>query len=242
MKKFGVSSRVIFEFEGVRHRGRVTQVLRGSRRIVTDSGRRVQVPVRRLKASPDRVLVLEARLDRSLRSRRQYASMLLQWLAAYGVEVLHERVHTVEDLRRFVRREGKRVDTRFVHVISHGAPRQRGEGAKLHLTFESLDLAKEADVFQGLRGKILVFSCCSVGSDHRAMEAVKEASEAAAVISYRVPVEDSYTNLHEVLLYHRILTTTRNPLSAARDVADLLYGFDVRPREARIRTSAMVAY
>jgi hypothetical protein len=242
VKRFEVDDRVVFEAEGERHRGRVTAVLRGKRRVVCDTGRRLTVPVGRLRRSPDRVLILEGRLDRSLRSRRHLAPMLRRWLSAYGVEVLHERVHTAEALRQFLAREGRNVRTRFVHVISHAAPRERDENPELHLTFEAVDLLEDADLFQGLAGKILIFSCCDVGGDARCMRTIKSRSEAAAVIGYRVSVEDSYTNLHEALLYDRLLRTPLSARTVVRDVGRSLYELGIRPEDVHIKKSALVAY
>ena len=222
MSKFDVKERVIFTREGAWHRGRVTGVLPQARRVVTDSGRHLEVPVRRLRPSPDRALILETRLDRSLRSSREYAPMMQRWLDAYGIEALHEKVHTVEDLRHFLHREGKNAVTRFVHIIGHGTDEPGSRTAKLHLTFEKLDLAKQADVFVGLVGKILIFSCCEVGADRRALETVQEASGAAAVIAYRVTVDDWYTNLAEALLYQFFVNTALSPGRVVEKVVRLL--------------------
>jgi len=77
--KHAKGDRVVFKVDGESHRGRVTQVLRATRRIVTDSGRRLIVPVVRLRRSPDRVLILEGRLDRSLRSSRHENGLADRW-------------------------------------------------------------------------------------------------------------------------------------------------------------------
>jgi len=222
MGKFEVNERVIFVRDGVRCRGRVTKVLPQARRIVTDSGNRLEVSVRRLHRSPDRVLILETRLERSLRSSREYAPMLERWLSAYGIEALHEKVHTVEDIRRFLRREGKNVATRFVHIIGHGTDEPGSGSAWLHLTFEKLDLVKQANVFAGLDGKIIIFSCCEIGADRRAMETVRSESGAAAVIAYRVTVDDWYTNLAEALLYQYFVCTSLSPQHVVKRVSEIL--------------------
>ena len=205
MPKFNRDARVIFEHKGAKHRGKVTGVKSHARRIVTDSGKRMEIPVRRLKHSPDRALILETRLDRSLKSKRTYGPMLTQWLSAYGVEALYERVHTVEALRQFLRREGRNIATRFVHISGHGSDEPGIGTASLHLTFESLDLGKQADVFAGLDEKVIIFSCCEIGADRRVMETIKEASAAAGVIGYRVDVDDHYANLAEVMLFDRLI-------------------------------------
>lgn len=222
MAKFGHNERVIFTWDGTQHRGRVTAVLPQTRRVVTDRGKRFNVPVRRLRPSPDRVLILETRLDRSLRSTRLYGQMFQQWLAAYRVDALYERVHTIEAMRGFLRQEGKNVATRYIHIMGHGID-DRGKGkASLRLTFEKMDLAENADIFRDLDGKVIIFSCCDIGADRRVLEIVKEVSKASAVIGYRVEVEDWYTNLAEALLYERLINSSMHPRKAVELVGEIL--------------------
>ncbi len=240
MAKFDRNDRVMFRHDGQVHRAKVTQVTPHKRRVVTDSGKRLEVPVRRLRRSPDRVLILEARLDRGLNSPRAYGPMMQQWLYAYDVVALYEKVHTVEAMRRFLRREGKNVTTRFVHIMAHGTDEPGTGTAFIKLTFEKLDLVKDAKVFAGLKGKIIIFSCCEVGADTRAMEAVKEASGAKAIIGYRLPVEDWYTNLTEVLLYDRILSTAWSPKKAVQAVNKALSEAGVRARKRAVRKPVLV--
>lgn len=221
--KFDRNSRVMFQHMDEKHRGRVTEVLRGSRRVVTDSGRRIKVPVRRLSPSPDRMLILEARLDRNLRSKRTYGPMMQDWLGAYDVEALYERVHTKEAMRRFFRKEGKNLATRFIHVIGHGINDPGVGKARIRLTFDDVHLVDDAQIFTGLKGKIILFSCCQIGADIRAMQAVKEASGAAAVIGYRVDVYDKYSILAEALLYQILIEHSHaSPRKAVLIVGDVL--------------------
>jgi hypothetical protein len=240
MTKYSVNDRVIFTRDGTRQRGRVTKVLPHARRVVTDSGRRLEVSVRRLQRSPDRALILETRLDRSLKSPREYAHMMERWLSAYGIDAVHEKVHTVEDMRHFLRREGQNVATRFVHIIGHGTDDPGARTAKLSLTFEDLDLAEQADVFAGLEGKILIFSCCEIGADHRALETVRNVSGAAAVIAYRVTVDDWYTNLAEALLYQLFIKTGLSPHSVVEKVCGLLDEMGARVSDLITRKPVLV--
>jgi len=237
---FGLRERVIFNWEGVRHRGRVTRVLPQKRGVVTDSGRRLTVPVRRLRLSPDRVLILETRLERSLRSTRSYGSMLRRWLSAYRVEALLERVHTVSAMRKFLRMEGRQIATRFIHIQGHGTNDSQRGRATLHLTFERLSLLKHPEVFAGLAGKVIIFSCCEVGSNRRAMDLVKEASGAAAVVGYRVAVDDWYTNLSEALLYHQLIRTTLTPQRAVEKVNEAMQTLDTRMQAPITRKPVLV--
>jgi hypothetical protein len=218
MTAFDIHSRVIFELDGVKYRGRVTRVMPKWRAVVTDSGKRLVVSARRLRHSPDRVLILETRLDpRTLRSNRTYGPMIQQWLTAYDIVALYERVHTVESLRRFLRREGANVATRFIQIIGHGTHRP-GRTTTFNMTFGKLDLVKQADVFKGLDGKIIIFSCCDVGGNSAAMEAIKKASGAAAIIAYRRWIYDWHSNICEVLLYDRLIETRKSPRKIVESV------------------------
>lgn len=238
MAKHELGERVIYREDGVTYRGKVTKVERGARRIVTDSGRRRIVNVRKLKASPDRFLILETRLDRSLKSRRAYAEMMKQWISAYGVEALHEKVHTIEDLRMFLRAEGRNPATRFIHIIGHGST-DCGQ-TTLSLTFETIDLVAQAEVFRDLHEKVILFSCCGIGASLQAMRAIKNASGAAAVIGYRTSVCDTYTNLAEALLYDRLIETPLQPAQAVDKVGQLLQKLGVKPSNEGTRKPAIV--
>ncbi|MBN1515214.1 hypothetical protein JXA32_01460 [Candidatus Sumerlaeota bacterium] len=227
MAKFDCNERVIFTVDGVKHRGRVTSVAPCVRRVVTDTGKRLEVSVRSLRASPDRVLILETRLDRSLRSIRSYGPMMQQWLTAYDVVTLYERVHTIEDMRRFLARDGRNIATRYIHVMSHGTF-EHGVGPLLHLTFERMPLKDHLDVFKGLDGKVLIFSSCQIGARPHLLEEIKEVSGAAAVISYRLDVEDFYTNLAETLLYDRLIRSSEPPSVIVSRICDLFRQLGVK--------------
>jgi len=240
MGKFEKNDRVIFELGGKMHRGRVTKKLTRKRRVVTDSGRRVEVSLQKLKKSSDRVLILESRLDRSLKSTRIYGPMLQQWLSAYRVETLYERVHTIEDLRQFLRKEGSYVATRFIHIMGHGTDETGIGSATLDLTFEKLDLIENVDIFKGLRGKIIIFSCCEIGGDMRVMETIKKVSRAAAIIAYRRSVHDTETNLCEALLYDRLIKTRRSPKKIVESIDRALDEMGIRIGPGRTKKPVMV--
>lgn len=231
MARFDEGTRVIYKKDGKERRGTVTGKLSGKRRIVTDSGKRDVVLLNKLKYSPDRVLLLETRLGRSLKSKRTYGPMMQRWLDAYGVDVLYERVHTVVAMRGFLRSEGKNIATRFIHVMGHGTD-EKGRGtATFHLTFDKLDLVKQADVFKGLRGKIIIFSCCEIGKDRKVLETIKKASGAKAIIAYRNDVSDTDTNLCEVLLYDRLIETRMSPKKVVESVMRALDGLGIRGKK-----------
>jgi hypothetical protein len=168
--------------------------------------------------------------------------MMRQWLRAYSVEAVHEKVHTVEDMRRFLQREGKNVATRIIHVMGHGQDDPGAGSATFSLTFEDLHLVDQVEVFRGLEGKIIIFSCCEVGADQKAMKKVKEASGAAGVIGYRVAVHDWYTNLAEVMLYDRLINSSCSPQSAVRLVNGALKALGTQVHDRIVRKPVLVCY
>jgi hypothetical protein len=134
-------------------------------------------------------------------------------------------------MKGFLRREGKNSATRFVHIMAHGEDKAGIGTATLDLTFEQLDLVEHAKIFEGLTGKIIIFSCCEVGADRRVMETIKEASGAKAVIAYRLEVDDWYTDICEALLYDRLITTTIPPHVVVNLVGRTLDDLGIRAKQ-----------
>ncbi|MCX7013677.1 MAG: hypothetical protein NTW86_14170 [Candidatus Sumerlaeota bacterium] len=147
--------------------------------------------------------------------------MMQQRLSAYGAEVLHERVHTVEDVRRFLRKEGRDAATRFIHIMGHGSDDSGVGKATLYLTFERLKLGEQPAIFEGLEGKVIIFSCCEVGADRKVLEKIKKASGAAGVIAYRTVVSDWYTTWPR-------RCCTRNSSTARRSLPPPRFGRSAR--------------
>jgi hypothetical protein len=240
MGKFDVGSRVMVKSNGKKYRGKVTEALPKKRRVVTDCGKRMEVSLRNLKQSPDRVLILETQMDRKIESKRVYGPMLQQWLGAYGVQAICERIHTLEDLRLFLKREGSNPATRYIHIMGHGSD-ERGVGnAIFYMTFAKLDLLENLDIFEGLDGKVLILSCCLVGNDRTVMERIKKVSGAAAVIAYRTEVKDHYTNLCEALLYDRLITTNYSPRKVVDMVGQALNDLGVKVDDCLVRKPVLV--
>lgn len=232
-RTFDIGHRVIFTDDGGnRHRGRITAADGPYRAIAADSGKRYPaVHARRiLRGTEDKVLYLEARLDRRMQTDRVYGRMMRQWLAAYDVRTFAERVHTAEDLAHFLKRV-RNPDYRFVTIASHGTARP---SATLHLTFEKVRLIDRLDLFENnLSGKVLIFSACSIGRDQKTLAAIKRAGGAAAVIAYTEDIPDSYTNLVEVLLYDRLLRTNLRPAAILSRVQGALAASGIRPEGFR---------
>jgi hypothetical protein len=227
MADYDVGDRIIFKRseDEKKMRGRVTRAPGRDQQysVVTDSNRRVKVHHSHVKGvSPDRVLFLEGRLDRNLRSQRSYGPTFQRLLAAHGVEVLYEKIHTGRDLEKFLAREGRDPEFRVIHLSCHGKEKDGRGTAVLELTHESVDMVQSKKFFQGLKGKILIFSSCEIGNDIKAMQIIKEESQAAAVIAYTREVNDYYTNLAEHLLYYQLFENRLNPHRAVDVVREML--------------------
>jgi hypothetical protein len=168
-------------------------------RVRRDEGGIGEIASRSLRVYSEKVLFLEGRLDASLASHREYGTMMKTWLSAQSVVMLAEKVHSLVDLRNFLRKEGNRFDTRLIHLMSHGYM----EGGKpfLKLTHEVVDLEEEVGNFPRIPGKILLLSCCEVGQAAEVMQSLRDATEAQAVLAYRRDVNDDYSNLTEAMLY-----------------------------------------
>lgn len=223
---FERGDRVVVRVDGRRVGGRVSRVLSPRRyRVVTDQNRRLEVTRRQVTRGRDDVLILETRLDPALHSRRQSGKFLREFLDSYGVRALYERVHTKKDLEHFLGRAKRSPNIPYVHFVAHGSVKGR---SRLRLTIEDLDLRREAGIFKGLDGKLLIFSACDIGADRAAMRRILEFSRARAIIGYEKEIDDPYSYLAESLLYGLIFDSKLSPREIVKRVRGAL-------RQVRIR-------
>ncbi len=170
-------------------------------RVRRDLGGRDLVRSRDMKHHYDRVLILEGRLTRNLASRREYANMMQRWLSAYDVKAVHEKVHTIAGLRGFLTHVGRRLTTRVIHITCHG--KNEDGTSTLHLLHENIDLSKDLDGIR-LPGKILLLSCCEVGSNRKVMQHLADELQVDALVAYRRAILDSYANICDALFYEHL--------------------------------------
>lgn len=228
--KFNKGQKVSFTHKGKLYRGVVSGV-KGRRRIIrTDNGEELNIIVNLLKRARDSVLILESRLDRSLRSTRTYGEMMVQALHAYNIEAIYEKIHTKQGLKRFIKEEcRRRITLRIIHIISHGISSSKKNNTKLELTFENIDLKNDHNIFENLEGKIIIFSSCEVGRDIEVLKTLVKKSNARAIFAYNLEVEDWYTNIAEFLIYDRLFNTSWTPRKIAEKVARSLETAGIRP-------------
>ncbi len=225
VRQFDVGERVVLRLRRKSIGARVTQVKRQKRRIVTDLGERKVVSTRSLWYPNDKFLMLESRLDRSLRSSRGQGSYIKELLSAYGSTLLYERVHTKEDLRRFLQREGRQPNVRMIHFAGHG----HGEQATISLTFEDVPLLDLEPLFKGLKGKVVLFSSCEIGSRKKIMSRLVERCELAGIVAYATEVEDSFSNLAEGMIYDRLILSADPLRKIVRQVNAALKALKIHP-------------
>ena len=234
--RFDRATRVTFrDDEKQKRTGRVTAVKPQKRRVKTDDGRLLVVPVRRLKPAKDEVLLLETRLDHNLRSRRGDGRFFEEFFATHGIPCLYERVHSKDELRYFLswaRRTSSNV--RWVHYLGHGNLREGRGKCELNLTAGQLLLPEDADVFAGLSGKTLILSCCCVGGCPGAVEQLRQVSGAEAVFAYNGEVYDEQTRMGDTALYELMLNEPwLKPTTVAKRVNDILWLLGMRFRGRR---------
>jgi len=235
-RKFQKGERVQFYREGKWIKGKVTALLGPSRRILTDHGLPEKVAVNRLAQAKDSVLLLETRLESSLtKPDRQYAEMFSRALRANLVQIRHERVHTRTDLRHFLQEQTKEKAIRFIHIIGHGKDADDKGAARLCLTFEDVDLRKNANLFRGLEGRIIIFSSCEIGRDREALLGILKKSGAQCIYAYNQEVDDWYSIIVELLLYDRLINQPDwPPERVGREVQKALNQLGVIPEERRL--------
>lgn len=218
--RFERGTRIVLRRAGQRLGGRISRVLSPWRyRVVTDQNRRLEARKRELTRGRNDVLILETRLDAALHSRRHSGTFLREFLDTYGVSALYERVHTKRDLERFLSLARRTPNIPYIHFVAHGSVKER---SRLRLTFEDVDLHREAGIFRELDGKVLIFSSCDIGGDRLAMERILGFSRARAIIAYTKEIEDAYSYLAESLMYGLIFDSLLSPAKVVKRVGSAL--------------------
>lgn len=239
--RFERGTRIVVRRDGRRLGGRISRALSPWRyRVVTDQNRRLEVLRRELTRGRNDVLILETRLDAALHSRRHSGTFLREFLDTYGVSALYERVHTKRDLERFLSLARRTPNIPYIHFVAHGSVKER---SRLRLTFEDVDLHREAGIFRELDGKILIFSSCDIGGDREAMERILGFSRARAIIAYTKEIEDAYSYLAESLMYGLIFDSLLSPAKVVKRVGSALRQIRLRRTvSAREVHSPLVCY
>ncbi len=128
----------------------------------------------------------------------------------------------------------------YIHYVGHGDFRLR---SKLQLTFEPVDLRKDVGLFEDLKGKLLIFSCCTVGVDRVAMNQLLKVSKAKAIVSYDQDIDDAYAFVAEGLFYSRLFDTRWRPEKIVKRVKSALKGLQMaRDAESRNTRSPLICY
>ena len=149
-------------------------------------------------------------------------------------------MHSIIDLKNFIKQEGRKVETRIIHIMCHGENAPKEKTAYLRLTHEKLDLNQHSNIFEGLNGKVLIFSCCEIGNNLNIMQHLKDVSNAIAVIGYRKEVYDTFTNIAEILLYDRLIETINSPSNIVKQIQIVLKELKIEACEEKVIKPVLV--
>jgi hypothetical protein len=194
-----------------------------------DAGGMVVVAKNRLRPALDQILILESRLDSSLRSGRQCGDLYASYLQrAHRIRPLYDRINTSADLNAVICAHAG--NARIVVVSAHGIADKRG--TRLELSRDDVHLRRDGRIvadqpwLQSLAGKIVILSCCEIGSDGAALAEVTKRNRIELLVAYADSVYDRFAFLAEILLLDRLITEPRYPqqmLGHARAVAEVLH-------------------
>jgi hypothetical protein len=211
-----------------------------------DAGGETALAKNQLRPALDRVLILESRLDASLRSTRACGPLYSNWLQqAHNIRPMYERIHTSLDLNDLVITHAP--SARIVLIACHG--KADSAGTRLQLSREEVHLRRRGRIvadqpwLQSLAGKVVILSCCEVGSDTEAMKELARRNRLELLVAYSEAVYDRFAIMSDILTMEGVLADTRNPqqlVTRARALAEMLHrqGFDYVPRHERERMGA----
>lgn len=194
-----------------------------------DAGGMITVAKNRLRPAVDQVLIVESRLDSSLRSGRQCGDLYASYLhRAHQIRPLYDRINTYADLNAVVGTHAH--NARIVIVSAHGTANKRG--TRLELSREDVYLRRDGRVvadqpwLQALSGKIVILSACELAADGAALAEIAKRNSIELLVAYADMVYDHYSHAAEFLLLDRLIEERHCPqqfLSRARSIAEFLH-------------------
>ena len=206
-----------------------------------DAGGEVVLPKNRLRSAPSGVLILESRLDHSLRSTRGCGDLYATYLQqAHNIRPLYDRISTSSDLNAVTAAHASTC--RIVLIACHGKADKAG--TRLELSRDEVHLRRQGRIvadqpwLQSLAGKIVILSCCEVGSDTEALSEISRRNRLEMLVAYADAVYDRFAILGDLMVLDRVIADGRNPqqlVAHARDTAKILHrqGYDFVPRDER---------
>jgi hypothetical protein len=206
-----------------------------------DAGGMVVVAKNRLRPARDEILILESRLQTSLRTGgRQCGDLFAAFLqGAHQIRPLYDRVNTSADLNAAIGAHANNV--RIVVVSAHGIADKRG--TRLELSRDDVHLRRDGRIvadqpwLQALAGKIVILSACELAADGDALSEIAKRNRIELLVAYADTVYDSYAHAAEILLLQKFIEERHCPqllISRVRAIAEFLHRnrFDhVHPRD-----------
>jgi len=166
----------------------------------TDKQRRMSIFLEELLRSFD-LVPLRAKVH-SIKT----LSHFMKWAARPDVWAVHFCGHGTETGSGKSKRNGLELTTEFMYLPaqSEQALEKKSKTKKIEKDLEQYKLINEVFSPTNLKGKILIFSACSLGRKNGFAEYISLVSKALSVIAYDRTVYDGQTNVAEAMLYWQL--------------------------------------
>jgi len=217
--------RVKFKYQGDTYYGKVTgRINRGARirsvdgqmftTLSTDEKYSKVVATKQIRPAKFGVFVFDTCLDTSLYSDRQAADFWYRYCTSAGWAHGAERVHSIADLKYFLRRK---IKENVLLFSGHGSQRK---GFRL-TNGEILDKKVDLSISRANSQKVIIFSACLMGANRALCEHLGNELKARAVIAYSKMIPDDLCFIAEPLLL-QFLSTRIKPEEAVEKTNDAL--------------------
>ena len=92
------------------------------------------------------------------------------------------------------------------------------------------------------KGKVILFSSCEIGRLEKTMRRIVKEAQLAGIIAYRAEVTDTFANLAETMIYHRLILSSDSPRKIVKDVNSALKTLGVKCVDKTLRGPALACF
>lgn len=150
------------------------------------------------------IMFLETHMDQKLASSRTQMPFMCEFFRNLpDVGIIPMKVHSRQDMEKFLGMARENKDIKAVHIVAHGE--RTSEESAIVLTgneYLDLKLSSNQSLFEGLKKEVIFLSCCQLGRDSRLMRNILKIAEVDSIFSYRRNVNDYQAFITESLFYH----------------------------------------